>query len=79
MAVGARSIVPLRVILSMLSPELRAELKTKIEQAEHPREMAVDVMKRLDIWLEDATPEERKNRDYDVKGFFFLGVRVLCG
>jgi hypothetical protein len=35
--------------------------------------MAVDVMRRLDIWLEDATPDERKSRDYDVKGFFFIG------
>ena len=35
--------------------------------------LAVDVMRRLHIWLEDATAEERQNRDYDVKGFFFIG------
>ncbi len=39
--------------------------------------MAVDVMRRLNIWLEDATSEERKMRDYDVKGFFFIGREGL--
>jgi hypothetical protein len=34
---------------------------------------AVAVMKALNMWLEEATPEERKSRDYDVKGFFFIG------
>lgn len=34
---------------------------------------AVGVMRALNIWLEEATPEERKGRDYDVKGFFFIG------
>lgn len=34
---------------------------------------AVGVMKALNIWLEEATPDERKSRDYDVKGFFFIG------
>jgi NADH-quinone oxidoreductase subunit E len=61
MAVGARSIVPLRVILSMLNPELKTELKTKIEQAEHPREMAVDVMVALQNeygYLSDEAMEE---------------------
>jgi hypothetical protein len=35
--------------------------------------VAVDVMGALNIWLEEATLEERKSRDYDVKGFFFIG------
>ncbi len=34
---------------------------------------AVEVMKALNVWLEKAPPEERKSRDYDVKGFFFIG------
>jgi len=35
--------------------------------------VAVDVMRALNIWLEEATLKERKGRDYDVKGFFFIG------
>jgi hypothetical protein len=35
--------------------------------------VTVDVMGALNIWLEEATLEERKSRDYDVKGFFFIG------
>jgi len=34
---------------------------------------AVDTMKALQIELEPATAEEIRTRDYDVKGFFFIG------
>ncbi|MDI6791227.1 MAG: hypothetical protein QME44_11185 [Thermodesulfobacteriota bacterium] len=34
---------------------------------------AVDTMKALHIELEPATAEEIRTRDYDVKGFFFIG------
>ena len=63
--------------------EITGGLETRIDQTawgsntysarKFQERAAVDVMGVLNMWLEEATPEERKSRDYDVKGFFFIG------